>query len=70
LPSKIKIFDNINPGLINGDHYMARDALGINEQFITGNGSDKDKFMNWAKLSCIPVNLYIIGSHLTGSSLF
>jgi glucuronate isomerase len=24
-------------------------TLGVNEQFITGNGSDKDKFMNWAK---------------------
>lgn len=46
-----KIFDNITQVWINGDHYKwrAMRTLGINEQFITGNGSDKDKFMNWAK---------------------
>lgn len=45
------IFDNITQVWINGDHYKwrAMRTLGINEQFITGNGSDKDKFMNWAK---------------------
>ncbi|CAM3878858.1 glucuronate isomerase [Flavobacterium sinopsychrotolerans] len=46
-----KIFDNITQVWINGDHYKwrAMRTLGINERFITGNGSDKDKFMNWAK---------------------
>ena len=46
-----KIFDNITQVWINGDHYKwrAMRTLGVNEQFITGNGSDKDKFMNWAK---------------------
>jgi glucuronate isomerase len=46
-----KIFDNITNVWINGDHYKwrAMRTLGINEQFITGNGSDKDKFINWAK---------------------
>lgn len=46
-----KIFENITQVWINGDHYKwrAMRTLGINEQFITGNGSDKDKFMNWAK---------------------
>jgi len=46
-----KIFDNITQVWINGDHYKwrAMRTLGINEQFITGNGSDKDKFLNWAK---------------------
>lgn len=46
-----KIFDNITKVWINGDHYKwrAMRTLGINEQFITGNGSDKDKFLNWAK---------------------
>ncbi|MFV8341254.1 glucuronate isomerase [Flavobacterium sp. XS2P39] len=45
------IFDTITKVWINGDHYKwrAMRTLGINEQFITGNGSDKDKFMNWAK---------------------
>jgi glucuronate isomerase len=49
--SEDKIFDNITQVWINGDHYKwrAMRTLGINEQFITGNGSDKDKFMNWAK---------------------
>lgn len=46
-----KIFDNLTNVWINGDHYKwrAMRTLGINEQFITGNGSDKDKFLNWAK---------------------
>lgn len=46
-----KIFDNITQVWINGDHYKwrAMRTLGINEQFVTGNGSDKDKFVNWAK---------------------
>ena len=46
-----KIFDNITNVWIKGDHYKwrAMRTLGINEQFITGNGSDKDKFLNWAK---------------------
>ncbi|PKB15445.1 glucuronate isomerase [Flavobacterium sp. 5] len=46
-----KIFDSITNAWINGDHYKwrAMRTLGINEQFITGNGSDKDKFINWAK---------------------
>ena len=45
------IFDNITKVWINGDHYKwrAMRTLGVNEQFITGNGSDKEKFMNWAK---------------------
>ncbi|MBS7229707.1 glucuronate isomerase [Flavobacterium psychroterrae] len=46
-----KIFDNITQVWISGDHYKwrAMRTLGINEQFVTGNGSDKDKFINWAK---------------------
>lgn len=46
-----KVFDNLTKVWINGDHYKwrAMRTLGVNEQFITGSGSDKDKFMNWAK---------------------
>ncbi|WP_066220187.1 glucuronate isomerase [Formosa haliotis] len=46
-----KTFDNITNVWINGDHYKwrAMRTLGINEKFITGDGSDKDKFLNWAK---------------------
>lgn len=45
------IFDNITNVWIKGDHYKwrAMRTLGINEEFITGEASDKDKFMNWAK---------------------
>lgn len=46
-----KIFDNICKVWIDGDHYKwrAMRTLGVNEEFITGGASDKDKFMNWAK---------------------
>ncbi|MEP6932115.1 MAG: glucuronate isomerase [Flavobacterium sp.] len=45
------IFNTISNVWINGDHYKwrAMRTLGISEQFITGNGSDKDKFLNWGK---------------------
>jgi glucuronate isomerase len=46
-----KIFDNVTQVWINGDHYKwrAMRTLGINEQFVTGTASDKDKFLNWGK---------------------
>ena len=46
-----KTFKNITDVWINGDHYKwrAMRTLGINEQFITGKASDKDKFLSWAK---------------------
>lgn len=46
-----KTFENITNVWINGDHYKwrAMRTLGIDEKFVTGNGSDKDKFLNWAK---------------------
>ncbi|MBB1193123.1 glucuronate isomerase [Flavobacterium sp. SOK18b] len=46
-----KIFENITQVWINGDHYKwrAMRTLGIKEQFITGNATDKDKFLQWAK---------------------
>lgn len=46
-----QVFSNITNVWINGDHYKwrAMRTLGINEKFITGSGSDKDKFLNWAK---------------------
>jgi glucuronate isomerase len=45
------VFNNLTNVWINGDHYKwrAMRTLGINEEFITGKGSDKDKFLNWAK---------------------
>ena len=46
-----KTFENITNVWINGDHYKwrAMRTLGINETFITGDASDKEKFLNWAK---------------------
>ncbi|WP_308991114.1 glucuronate isomerase [Mariniflexile litorale] len=46
-----KTFENITNVWINGDHYKwrAMRTLGINEKFITGDATDKEKFLNWAK---------------------
>ena len=45
------IFENLTDVWIKGDHYKwrAMRTLGINENFITGNASDKDKFLQWGK---------------------
>lgn len=45
------IFKNITDLWIKGDHYKwrAMRTLGINEKFITGDASDKDKFLQWGK---------------------
>ncbi len=45
-----KIFDNITEIWIHGDHYKWRGmrTLGINEKYITGSASDKEKFQKWA----------------------
>ena len=49
--AKDKIFRNLTEAWVNGDHYKwrAMRTLGIDEQFITGNASDEEKFMKWAK---------------------
>ncbi|WP_057935891.1 glucuronate isomerase [Algoriphagus resistens] len=46
-----KKFENISKIWLAGDHYKwrAMRTYGIDEKFITGNGSDEDKFKNWAK---------------------
>ncbi|MCK7589095.1 glucuronate isomerase [Subsaxibacter sp. CAU 1640] len=46
-----KIFGNLTNVWINGDHYKwrAMRTLGIDEKFVTGTGSEKEKFMHWAK---------------------
>ena len=45
------VFDNITKVWINGDHYKwrAMRTNGVDENFITGNASDKEKFDAWAK---------------------
>lgn len=44
-------FDNITQVWIAGDHYKwrAMRTLGVDERYITGDASDKEKFMAWAK---------------------
>lgn len=44
-------FKNLTQVWIEGDHYKwrAMRTLGIDEKYITGNASDKDKFLKWAE---------------------
>src|SRR5690554_6179903 len=44
-------FDNITQVWLAGDHYKWRGmrTLGIDEKFITGNATDKEKFIKWAE---------------------
>ena len=44
------IFDSISEVWIDGDHYKwrAMRTLGIDEQYITGNATAKEKFQKWA----------------------
>lgn len=46
-----KVYENLTNVWINGDHYKwrAMRTLGVDEKFITGQGPDKEKFMQWAK---------------------
>jgi glucuronate isomerase len=46
-----KKFKNITEAWLYGDHYKwrAMRSNGIDEKYITGDGSDYDKFMAWAK---------------------
>ena len=45
-----KIFKSITEVWIDGDHYKwrAMRTLGIDEKYITGKGTDLEKFKNWA----------------------
>lgn len=44
-------FENISQVWLNGDHYKwrAMRTNGVDEKFITGDASDKDKFLKWAE---------------------
>lgn len=44
-------FENITQVWLQGDHYKwrAMRTNGVNEKFITGEASDKDKFLKWAE---------------------
>ena len=46
-----RVFKNLTEIWINGDHYKwrAMRTLGVDEKFITGDASDDEKFLEWAK---------------------
>ncbi len=46
-----RVFANISQVWLAGDHYKwrAMRALGIDEHYITGDASDKEKFLKWAE---------------------
>ncbi|WP_423819714.1 glucuronate isomerase [Salinimicrobium sp. TIG7-5_MAKvit] len=48
--AKNRIFENLTQLWIEGDHYKwrAMRALGIEEKYITGEASDREKFSKWA----------------------
>lgn len=52
-----RIFDNLTQVWIEGDHYKwrAMRALGVEEEYITGHASDREKFGKWA--ATIPYTL-------------
>jgi glucuronate isomerase len=56
-----KKFENLTKIWLNGDHYKWRAlrANGINEEYITGKASDREKFQKWAET--VP---YTIGNPL------
>ena len=47
-----KAYQNITQAWLYGDHYKwrAMRAFGINERYITGDASDKEKFLKWAEV--------------------
>ncbi|MEM8763343.1 MAG: glucuronate isomerase [Bacteroidota bacterium] len=46
-----RVFDNISQVWLAGDHYKwrAMRTFGIDEKYITGNASDKEKFIKWSE---------------------
>ncbi|NHF58591.1 glucuronate isomerase [Flavobacteriaceae bacterium TP-CH-4] len=46
-----RVFENISQVWLAGDHYKwrAMRALGIDEHYITGAATDKEKFLKWAE---------------------
>ncbi len=46
-----KVFENMTQIWLYGDHYKWRAirTMGVDEHFITGSASDKEKFMKWAE---------------------
>lgn len=51
--SEDRVFENLTQTWLEGDHYKwrAMRAYGIDEHYITGSASDREKFMKWAETS-------------------
>ena len=45
-----RVFENLSQAWLEGDHYKwrAMRTIGVNEAFITGQATDKEKFLKWA----------------------
>ena len=45
-------FENITQVWLGGDHYKWRfmRSCGVDEKYITGDASDKEKFLKWAEV--------------------
>lgn len=68
-----KKFNNISELWLSGDHYKWRlmRSFGIDEEYITGKSSDKDKFMAWAKTLSLAIgNPLYEWSHLELKNYF
>ena len=54
-------FENITQLWLGGDHYKWRlmRANGVNEEYITGNASDKEKFQKWAETLDLPLATHL-----------
>lgn len=60
-------FDNITQVWLGGDHYKWRliRSAGVDEKFITGDASDREKFQKWAEtIACAIGNPLYHWSHL------
>ena len=46
-----KVFENLTQVWLYGDHYKwrAMRTMGVDEKYITGDASDKEKFLKWAE---------------------
>ena len=66
-------FENITQGWLGGDHYKWRlmRSAGVDERYITGDASDREKFQKWAETLSLAIgNPLYHWSHLELRSYF
>ena len=61
-----KKYRNITKLWLGGDHYKWRAirSNGIDEKYVTGDASDRDKFMKWAKPFPAVLEIRYITGHI------